>query len=179
MKPRWWCVALAMLAASCLAQAQHGGDDFHGSQSAIARTRSEFGRECGIGDTSDEVAAEFVRSPEGEWSAGGGAGGGLVETARLCHEKNWMVAMHGELGAGMPSMHSGQMCFDAQGRVTRILDRYMDVLRCGCQRLTTFAFAGDGKLTGWEQTFVDLRTGAAIKPPPDAEDYPRVWEFHS
>ena len=76
-------------------------------------------------------------------------------------------------------MHSGQMCFDSHGHVTRIFDRYMDMLRCGCQRLTTFAFAEDGKLTRWEQTFVNVRTGVPIKSPPDAQDYPKVWEFHS
>lgn len=167
-----------LIAASCAAQGPLPGEgDFQGLHSATAVSRSEFGGECGIQDTSDSAAVKFSGSPDGEWSPGGSSRG-IAEAARLWHETNYMVDMHGAPGPGMSSMHSGMMCFDAQGRVTRIFDRYMDVLGCGCQRLTTFAFAGDGKLTGWDQTFVDLKTEAAIKPPQDAQDYPKVWEFH-
>ena len=178
-----WMTGIAVvlwMAASCVAQKPLPGDgDFHGAHSAIAVSRSEFGSECGIQDTSDPAAAEFSRSPEGEWSAASSSTGGeVVETARLWHETNYMLDLHGVLGSGMSSMHSGLMCFDAQGQLTRAFDRYMDALRCGCQRLTTITYAADGTLTGWEQKFVDLRTRDLVKPPADTKDFPDVWEFH-
>ena len=169
--------AVLLMTAGCAAQAPLPGNaDFHGAQSAIEVSRSEFGGECGIQDTSDSAALKFSSEPDGGWSPGGSSRG-IGEMARFWHEANYMVDMHGAPGPGMSSMHSGMLCFDAQGRLTRVFDRYMDVVRCGCQRLTTMAYAADGTMTEWAQTYVNVRTGERIKTPADAQEFPEVWEF--
>jgi len=53
----------------------------------------------------------------GEWSeavAGKHLGPSDNAVARVWHERNWMVDMHEAPGAGMTSIHTGQMCFDPQ-----------------------------------------------------------------
>ncbi len=46
-----------------------------------------------------------------------------------------MVDMHDALGPGMATMHTGQMCFDSQGHITLLIDRYMELAECGCTAL--------------------------------------------
>ncbi len=185
--------ASLLMAVSCLAQAPQPGESApqaaeaapqasepapQESQSVIALSRSEFGSECGIRNTSYATAVAFSRSPGGEWlSVSPSSGGGTVEMARIWHVTNWMVDMHGTLGAGMSSMHSAQMCFDADGRIRRILDRYTDAVRCGCLRLTSLTYAEDGRMMRRQQMFVSSRTGGHMEPPPAAESFPEVWQF--
>lgn len=154
----------------------------HGAQSqgVVPSSRTMFGAECGIRDTSTQSALAFARSAEGEWSAvsaerGGGSNDDMV--ARLWRETNWMVDLHGALGQGMSVMHTGQLCFDGQGRITRMIDRYMAMAQCGCMRFTALTFAPDGRATRREQRFVSVATGVEIAEPDVAQDFPPVWEF--
>ena len=74
-------------------------------------------------------------------------------------------------------MHTGQMCFDGQGRITLMIDRYMELAQCRCLRFTSLAFAADGKVTKREQTFVNELTGEPMDMPDVAKGFPDVWEF--
>ena len=137
-----------------------------------------LGKECGIEDTSAESASGFARSSAGEWSAvhGGGQGTDTL-MVRLWHESNWMVDMHSALGQGMSSMHTGLMCFDADGRITQMIDRYMEMAQCSCVRLTSMTFGSDGRVTRREQRFVLLATGSEIQAPEVATKFPEAWDF--
>lgn len=142
--------------------------------------RAQFGHECGIQDTSSESALGVVRSAEGEWSlAGRGGGPGAMDSsmARVWRESNWMVDMHDSLGQGMASMHTGQMCFDPQGHITYMIDRFMEMAQCNCMRFTSLTFAPDGRVTRREQRFVNAATGAEIEAPEVAKRFPEVWDF--
>jgi hypothetical protein len=176
------------MAVMCTAQAMppHGGEgDAHSgmlSPGAGAAIRSEFGQSCGIQDTSTESAIEVVRSSEGEWSAvpaGGGAGtiGGM--TARVWRETHWMVDIHGSLGPGMATMHTGQMCFDPQGRITHMIDRYVEMTACGCMRFTSVTFATNGRVVRRAQRYIKVATGAEIAAPEVATGFPDVWDFRT
>ena len=178
-----------LLAMVCAAQmppghVQTGGGDSHGgmqgSQGIVASSRTEFGAECGIRDTATSSALGFARSNDGEWAPvsaerGGGSTDNMV--ARLWRESNWMVDLHGALGQGMMVMHSGQMCFDPQGRIMRMFDRYLDLAACGCMRFTALTYANDGRVTRREQRFLNVSTGVEMKTPDAAVDFPEVWEF--
>ena len=75
----------------------------------------DFGKDCGISDTSAQSAARFSRSPEGEWSTTRQTrfqGHWRARWRGSWRESNWLVDMHDAPGHGMTSMHTGQMCFD-------------------------------------------------------------------
>ena len=139
----WAVVLMAVMGAAPMMLAwQTGGDATGGdphsetqSPSADIRSnRADFGASCGIQDTSDQSALGFAMSGDGEWSAlpAGGSPSGIDQaTARVWHETNWMVDMHAALEPGMAAMHSGQMCFDPQGHITFMVDRFMET----CMRL--------------------------------------------
>ncbi len=161
--------ALALMAVMCSAQ-------------VVPSSREDFGVSCGIQDTSTESALAVARSAEGEWSAlrtGGGPGAMDSAVARVWRESNWMVDMHDALGQGMATMHTGQMCFDPQGHITHMIDRYVDMAECGCVRFTSLTFATDGRVTRREQRFVIAATGSEIEAPEAAKGFPEVWDFRT
>jgi hypothetical protein len=143
--------------------------------------RENFGGKCGILNTSPEAASGFVLSSEGEWSvlgAGGGPGMSDSLVARVWHDSYWMVEMHGALGQGMATMHVGEMCFDPQGRITFMVDRFTEMMACGCMRVTTLIFANDGRVTRRDNQFVKIATGEEMTAPESAADFPDVWIVH-
>ena len=167
-------------AMMCMAQmgphSQAGGD----ASGSISSSRTEFGSSCGIQDTSVESALQVTRSDEGEWTAlAAGRNPGMRESAvaRIWRESNWMVDLHGALGQGMANMHTGQMCFDPQGHITHMLDRYMEMATCGCVRFTSLSYDKDGRVTRREQRFISATTGAKIEAPEVAKGFPEVWDF--
>ena len=177
-----------MMAAMCVAQMpphpQMGGADSHGGmqggQGVVASSRDNFGMECGIMDSSAQSALRIMRSAGGEWSeavAGKHLGPSDNAVARVWHERNWMVDMHEAPGAGMTSIHTGQMCFDPQGHITRMIDRYMEMAKCGCMRYTSLLFATDGRVTRRERRFVNASTGSEIEAPTTAGEFPEIWGF--
>jgi hypothetical protein len=172
------CTAPAMLAW----QPQMGGDPHSEAQNPsgdMHANRSGFGASCGIQDTSDQSAAGFVMSGNGQWSvldAGSGPAGSSTAVARVWRASNWMVDMHGALEGGMAAMHSGQMCFDPQGRITFMDDRYMEMMACGCMRITSLTFAPDGRVTRRATRFVRMATGEEIAAPGSAGNFPDVWD---
>ncbi|MGC2210510.1 MAG: hypothetical protein WA532_10410 [Candidatus Korobacteraceae bacterium] len=180
----WAVVLMAVIgAAPTMLAWQTGGDPHEETQSPSADIRSnraEFGAICGVQDTSDESAAGFVMSGDGEWSAlpAGGSPSGIDQaTARVWHETNWMVDMHAALEPGMAGMHSGQLCFDPQGRITFMVDRYMRTAQCGCARVTSLTFAPDGRVTRRDNRFVSMSTGEVIAAPEAASGFPDVWDM--
>jgi hypothetical protein len=166
---------MAMTAASCLAQAQPG------PQGVAPSSRTDFGSLCGIRDTAAQRAVRLTRSGSGKWSVAGAdkrPGSGDNMAARVWHESNWMVDLHDAPGRSVPVIHTGQMCFDGQGRLTRMIDRYMELAQCRCMRFTSLTFATDGTVTRREERFVDEMTGAEIgQQPPAAKAFPGVWPF--
>ncbi len=164
----WIAVVVVLAAAACMAQTG-------------LSNRANFGKECGIQDPSPESASGFVLSSEGEWSAlsaGGGPGMSDNLVARVWHDSNWMVEMHGALGPEMATMHVGEMCFDPQGRITFLVDRFTEMLACGCMRVATLTFANDGRVTRRDNQFVKIATGEEIAAPESAGDFPEVWIVH-
>ena len=173
-------VAVVVMAAMCAAQAapQAGGPG--GSHGVVPSDRVTFGGECGIRDTSQQSALQFARSASGKWMAVSAAkrpGSGDDMAARVWHQGHWMVDLHDAPGAQSPVIHTGQMCFDGQGRITLMIDRYMEMAQCRCLRFTSLAFAPDGKVTKRQQTFVNVLTNAPIDMPDSAKGFPDVWEY--
>ncbi len=173
MKRTAWVGTAVLLAILCTAQtmlAQAG---------VVPSNRVTFGSECGIRDTSKQTALHFVRSTGGKWTlagAGKHSGSGDDIAARVWHQGNWMVDLH-DAPASSPVMHTGQMCFDGQGRITLMIDRYMEMAQCRCLRFTSLAFAADGKVTKREQSFMSVMTNAPMDMPDAAKGFPDVWEF--
>ena len=143
----------------------------------IASSRAQFGIWCGIADSDPESAVRLSRSPEGEWSvveSGGHAGPRDNAAARVWRESNWMVDLHDTPGA---IIHTGQMCFDADGQLRLQIDRYMDVPGCECLRLTVQTFDASGKIVAQDKMFVRAGTGAEIAVPEAAKGFPEVYRF--
>lgn len=181
--------AVVMISAMCAAQMTapqapgNGADPHAGMQGAggsVQSSRGDFGMECGIADSSPQSALRVIRSAEGEWSAASPEmrlGPTNSAVARVWHERNWMVDMHESPGTGMTTMHTGQMCFDAQGRITLMIDRYMEMMTCRCMRFTLLAFATDGRATRRVRRFVNASSGTEIEEPAVAGGFPEVWSF--
>jgi hypothetical protein len=184
MKPAALVGAFALMAAMCTAQvappshSQMGGGDSHAGQGFMS-SRTDFGRACGIQDTSMESAVAVKRSAQGEWALNAGGSPAAPDTAmaRVWRESNWMVDIHGALGQGMATMHTGQMCFDPQGRITHLIDRYMEMANCGCVRFTLLLFGPDGRVMRRQQRFIKIATGSEIAAPEVAKEFPDVWDF--
>ena len=152
-----------------------------GAQGMGPSSRTEFGASCGIADTSTQSAMGFMRQ-DGEWSvlsADSHSGRTDSTVARVWREQNWMVDIHDALGQGMRTMHTGQMCFNPQGHITYMIDRFMEMIDCGCVRFTSMTYAADGRVTRREQRFVNMTTGDEIAAPAIAEDFPLVWDFRT
>ncbi len=171
-----WRVAAAVLVLStmCAAQAQADRDpaDAHAN-------RALFGELCGIADTASQRAVGLSRSPEGEWRVVTGevrAGPRDNAAARVWRENSWMVDLHDAPGL---TMHTAQMCFGATGRLMLLFDDYMDIPRCACLRSTALSFDASGKMIRREQRFNSMETGAEIKAPEAAKEFPEVYDFRS
>ena len=166
--------ALMVLATSlALAQSQ-------GSKRPASSSHTSFGQECRIGNTDPASAEQLTRAAAGGWMVLGGerrASAGDTMTAHVWHESNWMVDLHDSPGAASPVVHSGQLCFDGQGKIKLLIDRYMELAPCRCLRFTSLVFAPDGRVTRREQNWVDALSETAIKPPAAAGDFPPVWEY--
>jgi hypothetical protein len=169
-----------MVAALASAQVpSHAGAQ--NSQGVVPSSRTDFGSLCGIQNTSAQSAMRLVRTSDGKWSAVGAdrhSGSGDNMAARVWHESNWMVDLHDAPAQSMAVIHTGQMCFDGQGRITRMIDRYMEMAQCRCMRFTSLTFAADGSEIRREQKFVDEMTGNEIAgEPAAAKGLPGVWPF--
>ncbi len=79
----------------------------------------------------------------------------------------------------MATMHTGQMCFDPQGHIAYMIDRFVEMAECGCMRFTSLTFATDGRVTRREQRFVAVATGSEIEAPEAAKRFPEVWDFRT
>jgi hypothetical protein len=179
--------AVLMISTICGAQMisshpQSSGADAHAGiknpHGTTPSSRTVFGKECGISDTSYQSAIGLSRSPEGSWSVvtkDRRPGPNDNAVARVWHESNWMVDMHDAPGDGT-TIHTGQMCFDANGQLTRMIDRYMDTPKCDCLRYTSLTFDGSGQMKQ-EQSFVKVDTGAEISAPAAAKGFPEVFGF--
>lgn len=171
--------ALVMAAAMCSAQAppQIAGK---GEQGVVPSSRTDFGSLCGIRDTSAQKAIKFVRTAGGKWSVAADKHSGMSDNmaARVWHQGNWMVDLHDSPAESIAVIHTGQMCFDGQGRITRMIDRYMEMAQCRCMRFTSVTFAADGSEIKREQDFVDEMTGNQMdREPAAAKSLPGVWQF--
>ena len=141
-------------------------------------SRTVFGKRCGIADVSPQSAVVLSHSPEGKWSVlSGDKPGGPNDNAvaRVWRESNWMVDLHDAPGDGR-TIHTGQMCFDAKGQLTHMIDRYMDTPGCGCMRYTSLNVDTNGKVQQ-EQKFVKVDTGAEIATPAAAKGFPDVFGY--
>jgi hypothetical protein len=149
------------------------------SQVVETSSRTGFGRDCGISDTSIQSALELSRSPGGEWKAVGEGKRPAMDNAvaRVWRESNWMVDMHDSLGIGMTTMHTGQMCFDAQGRISRMIDRFIEAAECGCVRFTAITYGTDGRVMRREQSFMKMSTGLEMAAPEATKTFPDVWDY--
>ena len=169
----WIAVIVVMMAIMGVAQTP-------GSQGIVPSSRADFGSLCGIRDTAAPRAIHLVRSSAGKWSVIGaekGPGSGDNMAARVWHETKWMVDLHDTPGPTVPVIHTGQLCFDGEGRLTRMIDRYMELAQCRCMRFTSLAFAADGAVTQLEEKFANEMTGAEIDQPAAAKGFPEVWRF--
>ena len=155
-----------------------------GSQEApsgvVPSSRTSFGGLCGIGDTDAQRAAHLARSKGGKWSAipaNKRPDAGNDMAARVWHEKNWMVDLHDTPAPTTPVIHTGQMCFDPQGRLTRMIDRYLELAECRCMRFTSLTFAADGTVKQQEEKFVDEMSSTEMAKPEAAKSFPGIWQY--
>ena len=177
-------VVVMLLSVMCAAQMPSGhpqtGGGMQGSHGVMPSSRDDFGMACGIQDSSAQRAMRITRSNEGDWSTdsvGKSLGPVNNAVARVWRERNWMVDMHEAQGAGMTSIHTGQMCFDPQGHITRMIDRFMEMAKCGCMRYTSLTFGPDGRVMRRERKYVNAQTGAEIEAPAGAGEFPEIWSF--
>jgi hypothetical protein len=168
-----WIATVVMLTAALL-QAQVGAKD---AQGVTPSSRTDFGTLCGIKDSSPQLAQQFVRSGADKWSAAQKEKmTGSNMAARVWHEKNWMIDLHDSPANSPEIIHTGQICFDPQGRITRMIDRYMEMAQCRCMRFTSFTFTPDGKEQR-EVHYVDAFTGQEEQQPPGAKNLPLAWKY--
>ncbi len=179
--------AVLMLSMLCAAQGIASPPQANGSDAAaqqqtpdegIKSSRAMFGHLCGIADTSVQSAIGLSRSLEGEWrlvTAGWRPLPTDNAAARVWRESNWMVDLHDSPGL---TMHTGQMCFAASGRLMLLIDHYLDLPKCACVRTTALTFAAnDGRVIRREQKFMSAETGAEIAAPEAANEFPEVFGF--
>lgn len=155
-----------------------GQDTPQNPHAGTQSSRAAFGKECGISNYSSERAMGLSRSPEGQWSVvtkDKRPGPNDNALARVWHESHWMVDLHDSPGDGT-TMHTGQMCFDGNGLITRLIDRYMDVPKCDCMRYTSLSFDASGKAAKQEK-YVKVGTGAEIAAPAAAKSFPEAFGF--
>ncbi len=151
-----------------------------GPSGVVPSSRTSFSSLCGIRDTDVQSALHLARSKGGKWAAIASdkrPAAGNDMAARVWHEKNWMVDLHDTPAPTVPVIHTGQMCFDPQGRLTRMVDRYMELAECRCMRFTSLTFAPDGTVKEQEQKFVDQMSGTEMAKPDAAKGFPSIWEY--
>ena len=176
MRKQSW-VVLAMLAMFVLAPKLGAQQSSHSG--VVPSSRTSFGSLCDIRDTDAERAVHLVRAG-GKWSAVAASKSpapGNDMAARVWHEKNWMVDLHDTPAPTVPVIHTGQMCFDPQGRLTRMIDRYMELAECRCMRFTSLTFAPDGTVKEKEEKFVDEMSNSEIPRPEAAKSFPETWPY--
>jgi hypothetical protein len=162
---------LVTTASMCVAQ-----NAAQGSQGVTPSSRTDFGSLCGIKDTSPQLAQQFVRSG-GKWTvAQKEKMTGSNMAARVWRDKNWMVDLHDSPAESPSVIHTGQMCFDPQGRITRMIDRYMEMAQCRCMRFTSFTFTPDGK-ESHEVHYVDAMSGQEVQEPAQGKSLPPAWSY--
>ena len=150
------------------------------SSGVVPSSRTSFGGLCGIGDTDAQSALHLARAKGGKWAviaSKGQPGAGNDMAARVWHEKNWMVDLHDTPAPTVPVIHTGQMCFDPQGRLTRMIDRYTELAECRCMRFTSLTFAADGTVKQQEEKYVDEMSGAEMPKPDAAKGFPGIWQY--
>jgi len=153
-----------------------GGGSPHG---VVPSSRTVFGSECGLKDVSLNHAIVLSRSPQAAWALVDPAkapGPNDTAVARIWRESYWMVDLHDAPGDGS-TIHTGQMCFDPKGQITRMIDRYMDLKKCKCMRYTAANFDESGKAVKQEQKFVNMDTGVEMAAPGMAKDLPEVFGY--
>ncbi len=149
------------------------------AQQGPQSSRTSFGDLCEIRDTDAQSAAHLVRSG-GKWSlvaAEQRPAAGHDMAARVWHDKNWMVDLRDTPAPTVPVVHTGQLCFDPQGRLTRMIDRYMELSKCRCTRFTSLTFARDGTVKQKEEQYVDEMSGTQIARPAAAKRLPGIWQY--
>ncbi len=178
---------LAVFTLSCFAQVSshapainapaHGamGPGPHGMKSS---SRVQFAKACGISNPSMSRAITLTRNNSGSWSR-------VTKTApaaptdsalvRAWHEKAWVVEVQ-EADAAGDSMHIADMCFNQKGNVTRIVDKYINMPKCGCMRVTESAFNAAGKLVKSEQSFYKGDSPEKVAKPASASMFPAPFE---
>ena len=171
-------VILTLLVCAPAIQAQQGTRET--SSSVVPLRPASFGSLCEIRDTDAPSGLHLARSKGGNWSAippeqGPGAGNDMA--ARVWHEKNWMVDLRDTPAPTVPVIHTGQMCFDPQGRLTRMVDRYTELAECRCMRFTSLTFAPDGTVKEQEEKYADEMSGAEMAKPDAAKGFPGVWQY--
>ena len=171
-----WILTAVMMAALVLAPKSWAQQ----SSGVVPSSRTDFGTLCGIGDTAPQSAMRFARSTAGKWMLAEPEKHselGKDMAARAWHEKNWMVDLH-DAPAGHPELiHTGQFCFDPQGHITRMIDRYMDLANCRCMRFTSLTFSPDGTVKQREVDYVDALSGERIQEPAAAKGLPEIWQY--
>ena len=168
-------VALLIFAPTVLAQ-----QGSHEGPFGVHSGRTNFGSLCGVGDTDAQRAMHLARSKDGKWSviaSNQKPGAGNDMGARIWHEKNWMVDLNDTPPQTSPVIHTGQMCFDPQGRLTLMIDRYTELAECRCMRFTSLTFAADGTVKEQEEKFVDEMSGREMPKPDSAKGFPSVWQY--
>ncbi len=183
MKRLGVAAAVLMLSVMCVAQKIALQPQSIGADEAVPQSPSDgaeasrilFGQRCGIADTALQSAIRLSRSPEGEWKvvmAGQRPGPRDDAAARVWHENTWMVDMHDAPGT---TMHTGQMCFGANGQLVILIDNYMDIPKCACLRSTVQIFDPSGRMVRRSQKFNSVETGAEIAAPDSAKEFPEVF----
>jgi len=155
----------------------HGamGQGPHGMQPS---SRVRFAKECGITNPSMSRAITLTRSKNGRWSRVTKAtppsptDSALV---RAWHEKAWVVEIQ-EADETGDAMHIAEMCFNGNGNVTRIVDKYINMPKCGCMRVTESAYNAAGKVAKREQAFYKGDSAEKVATPASASMFPAPFE---
>lgn len=151
-----------------------------GAHMGGASSRQVFAAECGIRDANLQRAMYLSRGQNGVWkkvSPEAPAGDKDTALARVWHEQAWVVALHESNAAG-DAMHTADMCFRPDGSISKIVDKYIDVPKCNCMRVTETTFDASGKLTAKQQVYASPQAGQKLsQAPAAAAGFPKVYEF--
>lgn len=176
-----WGLSVVVLATAGFAQSgmvsSHPLASPHGLKPS---SRVQFAQECGISDPGPQKATGLTRSTKGMWSvvdAQHRPADTDSAVARIWHEKKWMIDMHESGGSG-DWMHTAQMCFADNGEVNKIIDRYMDMPKCGCVRFTETTYGPDGKVVSQKQDYYNGRNAERMPSTPEAaKNFAAPFEF--
>ena len=158
----------------------HGamGQNPHGT---MPSSRVRFAKECGITNPTMSQAVVLTRSKSGQWSR-------VTKTTppsptdsalvRAWHEKTWVVEFQ-EADESGDAIHIAEMCFNAKGSITRILDRYINMPKCGCMRVISATYDAAGKSVKREQTFYKGDSSQKIAAPASSGTLPAPMEYRN